>query len=81
VLLKVVREEKDAKRRRAAVMSLGYMGPPAAEVAGELEKLQKAIEDNSNATEDDRWLETALKKALGRIRDPKAKPVDELMDK
>jgi hypothetical protein len=32
-------------------------------------------------SEDEQWLQMALKKVVARIRDPKALPIDELLDK
>ncbi|HKB00784.1 MAG TPA: HEAT repeat domain-containing protein, partial [Gemmataceae bacterium] len=80
-LLKVVREDKDPKRRRAAVMSLAYMGPAAAETIPELEKLLTALEQKEKTDNGDELLVTALKNALKWIQDPKAKSVDGLMKK
>ena len=80
-LLKVFREDKQHKRRLAAVLAIGYMGSAAAEAVPEFEKAQKALDDKDMLSDDEQWLQTALQKAVARIRDPKALPVDELLEK
>jgi WD40 repeat protein/HEAT repeat protein len=77
-LLKVVKTDKDAHRRRAAVLALGYLGPPAKDAVPDLEVEAKKLADKEEKTRDEQWLATALEKALGRIRDPKAIPVEKL---
>jgi WD40 repeat protein/HEAT repeat protein len=77
-LLKVIKEDKDPKRRRAAVLALGYLGPPAKAAAADLEAEAKKLADKEEKSQDDQWLATALEKALGRINDPKAMPVEKM---
>jgi HEAT repeat protein len=77
-LLEVFRQDRDAHRRRAAVLALGFLGPPAKAAVADLEAEAKKLEEKEEMTVDEEWLELALKKALGRIRDPKAIPVEEL---
>jgi WD40 repeat protein/HEAT repeat protein len=77
-LLKVFKTDKDAHRRRAAVLALGYLGPPAKDAVADLEAEAKKLADKEEKSNDEQWLAKALEKALGRIRDPKAIPVDKL---
>jgi HEAT repeat protein len=77
-LLKVLKEDKDSHRRRAAALALGYVGPPAKAVIADLEAEAKKLADLEARTDDDDWLATALEKALGRIRDAKALPLEKL---
>ena len=77
-LLKVFKEDKDAHRRRAAVLALGYLGPPAKEAVADLEAEAKKLADKEEKTSDEQFLATALEKALGRIRDPNAIPIEKL---
>jgi HEAT repeat protein len=77
-LRRVFREDKDAKRRRAAVLALGFLGPPAKAAVADLEAEAKKLAEQTNRNNDEEWLATALEKALARIRDPKAMPVDKL---
>ncbi len=77
-LLKVVKTDTDAHRRRAAVLALGYLGPPAKDAIADLEAEAKKLEDKGQKSRDEEWLATALDKALARIRDPKAIPVEKL---
>jgi WD40 repeat protein/HEAT repeat protein len=77
-LLKVFREDKDAQRRRAAVIALGFLGPPAKASLDVLEAEARKLEAKEEKTQDEEWLALALEKAIRRIRDPKAIPVDKL---
>jgi HEAT repeat protein len=77
-LLKVYETDKDAKRRRAAVMSIGYMGPIAKSSLPKLEAEKKRIDELEEKSKDDEWLELALKKAITRISDPNAMPVEKM---
>ena len=77
-LLKVFTEDKDAQRRRAAVLALGFLGPPAKAAVGDLEAEAKKLAERDDRTNDDQWLATALERALGRIRDPNAIPPEKL---
>jgi HEAT repeat protein len=77
-LLKVFKEDKDAHRRRAAVLALGFLGPPAKAAVPDLEAEAKRLAAKEEKTRDEQWLATALERALGRIRDPKAIPVEKL---
>jgi len=77
-LLKVFKEDKDAHRRRAVVLALGYIGPPAKAAVAVLEVEAKKLADKEERTSDEALLATALDKALGRIRDPKAIPLGKL---
>ena len=77
-LLKVIKEDKDPKRRRAAVLALGYLGPPAKAAVADLEAEAKKLADREEKTQDDSWMATALERALGRINDPKAIPVEKM---
>jgi WD40 repeat protein/HEAT repeat protein len=77
-LLKVFKEDKDAHRRRAAVLALGFLGPPAKAAVADLEAEAKQLAAKQDRTQDDRWMATALEKALGRIRDPNAIPTEKL---
>jgi WD40 repeat protein/HEAT repeat protein/predicted Ser/Thr protein kinase len=77
-LLKVFKEDTDAHRRRAAVLALGYLGPPAKAAVADLESEAKKLADRQGKTQDERWLATALQRALGRISDPKAIPVEKM---
>jgi WD40 repeat protein/HEAT repeat protein len=77
-LLKVFKEDKDAHRRRAAVLALGYLGPPARAAIADLEAEAKRLEAKQDRTNDDDWMVTALQRALGRIRDPNAIPTEKL---
>jgi HEAT repeat protein len=77
-LLKVLRETKDVRRRRAAVVALGFLGPPAKAAVAELEAEAKKLENKDEKTQDEQFLETAVTKALERIRDTNAVPVEKL---
>jgi len=77
-LLRVFREDKYAHRRRAAVLALGYLGPPAKAAVADLEAEAKKLADREEKTQDDSWMATALERALGRINDPKAIPVEKM---
>jgi HEAT repeat protein len=77
-LLKVFKEDKDAHRRRAAVLALGFLGPPAKAAVADLEAEATQLAAKQDPTQDDRWMATALEKALGRIRDPNAIPTEKL---
>jgi WD40 repeat protein/HEAT repeat protein len=77
-LLKVFKEDKDAHRRRAAVLALGFLGPPAKAAVADLEAEAKQLAAKEDRTQDDKWMATALEKALGRIRDPNAMPVEKM---
>jgi WD40 repeat protein/HEAT repeat protein/tRNA A-37 threonylcarbamoyl transferase component Bud32 len=77
-LLKVFREDKDAHRRRAAVLALGFLGPKAKAALAELEAAAKKLAAKEDKTRDEEWLATALGSALGRMRDPKAIPLEKL---
>jgi WD40 repeat protein/HEAT repeat protein len=77
-LLKVVKEDRDAHRRRAAVLALGFLGPPAKAAVAELEAEAKKLAGKQNPSNDEKLLATAIEKALHRIRDPNAIPVDKL---
>jgi hypothetical protein len=77
-LLKVVKEDRDAHRRRAAVLALGFLGPPAKAAVAELEAEAKQLAGKQNPSNDEKLLATAVEKALHRIRDPNAIPVDKL---
>jgi WD40 repeat protein/HEAT repeat protein len=77
-LLKVFKEDKDARRRRAAVLALGFLGPPAKAAVADLEAEAKKLAAKEDKSNDEQWLATALDRALGRIRDPKAIPVEKL---
>jgi HEAT repeat protein len=77
-LLKVFKTDKDAHRRRAAVLALGFLGPPAKAAVPDLEAEAKRLAAKEEKTTDEEWLATALERALGRIRDPKAIPVEQL---
>ena len=77
-LLKVFKEDKEAKRRRAAVLALGYLGPPAKAVVPDLESAAKKLAAKEGKTQDESWMATALQKALGRINDPNAIPVEKM---
>jgi WD40 repeat protein/HEAT repeat protein len=77
-LLKLFHEDKNAKRRRAAVLALGFLGPKAKAARADLEAEAKALADKETKSQDDQWLEKALEKALGRIRDPKAIPIEKM---
>ena len=69
---------KGPQRRRADVVALGFLGPPAKAVVADLVAEAQKLEEKEEITTDDEWLELALEKALVRIRDPKAVPVDKL---
>jgi HEAT repeat protein len=77
-LLKVFKEDEDAHRRRAAVLALGFVGPPAKAAVADLEAEAKKLAERDDRTNDDQWLATALERALGRIRDPNAIPPEKL---
>ncbi len=77
-LLKVVKEDKDEKRRRTAVLALGFLGPPARAAVADLEAKAKKLAVKKEPSRDDEWLAKALEMALGRIRDPKAIPVEKM---
>jgi WD40 repeat protein/HEAT repeat protein len=77
-LLKVVKEDSDAHRRRAAVLALGFLGPPAKAAVADLEAEAKQLAGKQNPGNDEKLLATAIEKALHRIRDPNAIPVDKL---
>jgi HEAT repeat protein len=77
-LLKVFKEDKDAKRRRSAVLALGFLGPPAKEAVADLEAEAKKLADKEGKLRDEQWLATALEMALARIRDPNAIPVEKI---
>jgi HEAT repeat protein len=77
-LLKVFKEDKEAKRRRAAVLALGYLGPPAKAAVPDLESESKELADKEGKTQDESWMATALQKALGRINDSNAIPVEKM---
>jgi WD40 repeat protein/HEAT repeat protein len=77
-LLKVFKTDKDAHRRRAAVLALGFLGPPAKAAVPDLEAEAKQLDAKEEKTDDEEWLAMALERALGRIRDPKALPVEKL---
>jgi WD40 repeat protein/HEAT repeat protein len=71
-------EDVAAKRRRSAVLALGYLGPPAKDALPDLESLKRKIENQEEKSRDDEWLEKALERAITRIRDPKALPVEQM---
>jgi hypothetical protein len=71
--------ERAAKRRRAAVIAIGFMGPPAKDALPALEALRKKLDDEEASSED--WLIKALDRAIARIRDPKALPIEQLADR
>jgi WD40 repeat protein/HEAT repeat protein/predicted Ser/Thr protein kinase len=77
-LLKVFKEDKDPKRRRAAVLALGFLGPPAKAAVPDLEAEAKRLADRQEKAQDEQWLEKALEKALGRIGDARATPVEKM---
>jgi HEAT repeat protein len=77
-LLKVFREEKNAQKRRAAVLALGFLGPRAKAALAELEAEAKKLAAKEEKTRDEQWLEKALERALGRMRDPKAIAVEKM---
>jgi WD40 repeat protein/HEAT repeat protein len=77
-LLKVFKEDKDAHRRRAAVLALGFLGPPAKAAVADFEAEAKKLAANEDQSNDDKWMATALEKALGRIRDPNAIPLEKI---
>jgi HEAT repeat protein len=77
-LLKVFKEDKDLKRRRAAVLALGFLGPPAKAAVPALEAEAKKLADKEGKSQDEQWLEKALEKALRRIGDPNAIPVEKI---
>jgi hypothetical protein len=59
------------KRRRAAVIALGFLGPAAKDTLPELEALRM------QEGEHDKFMDVAFDKAIGRISDPKAVPLDQ----
>jgi HEAT repeat protein len=77
-LLKVFKEDKNAHRRRAAVLALGFLGPKANAAVADLEAEAKKLAANEKQTQDERWLAKALDKALDRMRDAKAMPVEKM---
>jgi HEAT repeat protein len=77
-LLKVFREDTDTKRRRAAVLALGFLGPPAKAAVADLQAEAKRLAARGELARDEQWLSKALELALGRISDPNALPVDRL---
>jgi len=77
-LLKVFKTDKDAHRRRAAVLALGYLGPGARAALADPEAEAKKLADKDEKSRDDQLLETALTKALERIRDAKTIPVEKM---
>jgi HEAT repeat protein len=77
-LLKVFKEDKVEKRRRAAVLALGFLGPPAKAAVAGLEAEAKKLAVKEAKTQDEQWLARALEMALGRIRDPNAIPVEKM---
>jgi HEAT repeat protein len=64
-------EEVVQTRRRAAVIALGFLGPAAKDTLPELEALRM------QQGEQDKFMDVALDKAIGRISDPKAVPLDQ----
>jgi HEAT repeat protein len=80
-LMKVFRDDKDNKRRTAAVISMGFMGPGAAESLPALESALKSLDDKQSLSDDEQRLQTALKRAGERIRNPKTLPIEELLEK
>jgi HEAT repeat protein len=77
-LLKVVKDDKNQHRRRAAVFALGFLGPKANSAIPALEAEAKKLADKEDKNRDEQWLEKAIDKALGRMRDPKAMPVEKM---
>ena len=77
-LRKVFQTDKDAHRRRGAVLALGFLGPPAKAAVADLETEAKKLAAKEEKTQDEQWLATALEKALGRIRDANAIPVEKM---
>jgi WD40 repeat protein/HEAT repeat protein len=77
-LLKVFREDRDEHRRRAAVLALGFLGPPAKAALADLEAEAKKLADKVEKSADEQLLAKALEKALGRIHDPRAIPVERM---
>jgi WD40 repeat protein/HEAT repeat protein len=77
-LLKVFKEDRDAHRRRAAVLALGYLGPPAKVAVTDLEAEAKKLADREEKNQDESWMAMALQRALGRINDPNAIPVEKM---
>jgi HEAT repeat protein len=77
-LLKVFKEDKDPKRRRAAVLALGYLGPAAKAAVRDLGAEAKKLADKEEKSQDEEWLEKALERALGRIGDAMAIPVEKM---
>jgi HEAT repeat protein len=74
-------EEKMQKRRRAAVIALGYLGPRAQIVLPDLEKLNKEISGMDRPSQQQQWMQVALTKAMARIRDSKAMPIEQMLDR
>jgi WD40 repeat protein len=68
------------KRQRAAVIALGFMGPPAKDALPALEALRRALAADENP-DDNGWLATALDKAITRIGDPNAMPTEAMPDR
>ena len=64
-LLKVFQTDKDAHRRRAAVLALGFLGPPAKDALPDLEAEAKKLADKEGKSHDEEWLATALDEARG----------------
>jgi WD40 repeat protein/HEAT repeat protein len=64
-------DKKLEKRRRSAVIALGFIGPAAKEALPDLEAFRKQLD------EDDKTMDQVLEKAIARISDPKAVPLDE----
>jgi HEAT repeat protein len=69
------------KRQRAAVIALGYMGPPARDALPTLQALRKTFADAEVTSDEDEWLDTALAKAIARIGDPKAMSIETMQDR
>jgi HEAT repeat protein len=77
-LLKVFKEDRNAQRRRAAVLALGFLGPKAKAAVAALEAEAKKLAEKETKNRDEQWLATALGRALGRMRDPKALAVEKM---
>jgi WD40 repeat protein/HEAT repeat protein len=68
-------------RQRAAVIALGFLGPPARDAVPDLEALVKRLAAMDEQTREEEWLERAVERALGRIRNAAAAPVEQLAER
>lgn len=77
-LLKIMKEDKNSHRQRAAVVAVGFLGIRAKSAIPELAALTQKLAAKQELGKEDEMLKRAVDKALARIRDANALPVEKL---